>query len=886
MADRVPNDAEDHKKLLDTALKAVSAATSASMPAAEEYYVSLMYVQMHAWKPFQPTHLFLVSQYYTHSSSGFREQTSGFLEKIQSILTQCIPENGEVPPSSITSGDLEEVLDWATRTLLDAAMENIDDSLAIAKAPPSIADVERPSLTVGGGGSNAEAAIVKGTASGKRAKQSYVSYMQSTMKEKPQRHFKDAVDNSNIPFIHNAENLKGIVEPNPGPLDPTSHPLKQCLDNLEYPSFVVTVPEKAQEYRSFEDTPFQFVESLDELKAVAKRISESKEIAVDLEAHNYRSFQGFCCLMQLSTRTEDIIIDVLTLREHVGKILAPIFANPNIIKVLHGSDGDIVWLQRDFGIYTCNLFDTGQAVRILNYPGHGLAYLLQKHCSFKADKRWQLADWRIRPLSDEAIHYARADTHFLLYCYDVLRKELVECSTVPEHLAIPLPKNGPQGALGTALERSKQICLQLYEKELNNESSFMNLYSKSASELFSDQQLSVFAALYDWRDKVAREEDESLGYVLSRNQLLNISKALPTSEVALSIAAGKSAQIVHRKASQVLSIIRRAMYDTKRAVSVRKAWIENGNTELRKPASAVNGLTADMYTAAVSAGAIVSNPPSSTETTSEISSPKVMVLRPKSISFSQKRFGHGSMASAFTTPSPSCQTAKQPLNESQELLEKIKTSLAVPVGYTEKGVESNGGNEPLREEAQEAEGKTSAAAVVRDVVLQLQAENQREEGELHGGGSEPGSTDLVDDYIPLSISEKYGLKVRAGSRRQKQACHIKRNTDDGSRSKANKRFKTDAEGDADYALAVDKYKDLLSPDGGNPIANSNKKQPRSRGKVGPNAGKGQKREQTQTKWTDPFAESGTLPNGGAFPSVGTKRSSVMIRQGNKSMVFK
>jgi exosome complex exonuclease RRP6 len=33
------------------------------------------------------------------------------------------------------------------------------------------------------------------------------------------------------------------------------------------------------------------------------------EIAVDLEAHSYRSFLGFVCLMQLSTRDEDWLID-------------------------------------------------------------------------------------------------------------------------------------------------------------------------------------------------------------------------------------------------------------------------------------------------------------------------------------------------------------------------------------------------------------------------------------------------------------------------------------------------------------------------------------------------------------------------------------------------
>ncbi len=41
--------------------------------------------------------------------------------------------------------------------------------------------------------------------------------------------------------------------------------------------------------------------------------------------------------------------------------------------------------QRDFGVYVVNLFDTGQAARVLEMPGHGLAYLLEHYCSFKVD---------------------------------------------------------------------------------------------------------------------------------------------------------------------------------------------------------------------------------------------------------------------------------------------------------------------------------------------------------------------------------------------------------------------------------------------------------------------------------------------------------------------
>lgn len=33
------------------------------------------------------------------------------------------------------------------------------------------------------------------------------------------------------------------------------------------------------------------------------------------------------------------------------------------VQVMHGADRDIVWLQRDFGIYVCNMFDTGQVCR-------------------------------------------------------------------------------------------------------------------------------------------------------------------------------------------------------------------------------------------------------------------------------------------------------------------------------------------------------------------------------------------------------------------------------------------------------------------------------------------------------------------------------------------
>jgi exosome complex exonuclease RRP6 len=57
---------------------------------------------------------------------------------------------------------------------------------------------------------------------------------------------------------------------------------------------------------------------------------------------------------------------------------------------------DIVWLQRDLGLYVVGLFDTHHASRTLGYHGGSLAFLLKKFINFDAEKKYQMADWRIR----------------------------------------------------------------------------------------------------------------------------------------------------------------------------------------------------------------------------------------------------------------------------------------------------------------------------------------------------------------------------------------------------------------------------------------------------------------------------------------------------------
>lgn len=91
--------------------------------------------------------------------------------------------------------------------------------------------------------------------------------------------------------------------------------------------------------KSYEDTPFKWVSTPEDVADMLDHLRHAKEIAVDLEYHSYRSYHGFVCLMQISTREGDWVVDTLSLREELED-LNEVFTNPQIIKVKYG-----LWFQ-------------------------------------------------------------------------------------------------------------------------------------------------------------------------------------------------------------------------------------------------------------------------------------------------------------------------------------------------------------------------------------------------------------------------------------------------------------------------------------------------------------------------------------------------------------
>lgn len=107
--------------------------------------------------------------------------------------------------------------------------------------------------------------------------------------------------------------------------------------------------------QGLDETPLTYIDSLPDLEALAGELASAREIAVDLEAHSYRSFQGFCCLMQLSTRRADYLVDALALRGSIGPVLGPVFADSKV-------DAPLL-MSRQFAPFVCT-FETLQCLQI------------------------------------------------------------------------------------------------------------------------------------------------------------------------------------------------------------------------------------------------------------------------------------------------------------------------------------------------------------------------------------------------------------------------------------------------------------------------------------------------------------------------------------------
>lgn len=187
-----------------------------------------------------------------------------------------------------------------------------------------------------------------------------------------------------------------------------------------------------------------------------------------------------------------------------------------------------------------------------------MAFLLQRFAEIEADKQYQLADWRVRPLLPEMLKYARQDTHYLLYIYDMLRQELIQKA------------NGQFNLLQAVVELSKETSLYQYEKQFYNYETgegpggWKSTLKKWNLSL-RGPQLAVFRNLHHWRDKTAREHDESTNYVMKNSMLFAIANRMPEDAQQVLGCCQPTPPLVRMLAQEIALLVQKAKLEVEQS---------------------------------------------------------------------------------------------------------------------------------------------------------------------------------------------------------------------------------------------------------------------------------------------------------------------------------
>lgn len=243
-------------------------------------------------------------------------------------------------------------------------------------------------------------------------------------------------------------------------------------------------------------------------KTVASFAGGSGPVAVDAErASGYRYGQRAYLIQLRRSGAGTALIDPIACPDLTG--LASALEDTEW--VLHAASQDIPCLT-EVGMRPPRIFDTELAGRLLGYPRVGLAALVELLLGYTLEKGHSAADWSQRPLPEPWLRYAALDVEMLVELRDILEAQLSE-----------------QGKLDWAREEFEAIAaapLPVPRLDPWRRTSGMHRVRRP-------RQLAAVRALWETRDRIARERDIAPGRILPDSAIVEAAMAMPESQAEL-----------------------------------------------------------------------------------------------------------------------------------------------------------------------------------------------------------------------------------------------------------------------------------------------------------------------------------------------------------------
>jgi ribonuclease D len=253
------------------------------------------------------------------------------------------------------------------------------------------------------------------------------------------------------------------------------------------------------------------IETQEQLDELVERLARQPQLAFDCEMDSMYAYRTSLCVVQVGWDGGEALIDALVDLDRRG--LGALLADRAIAKVFHGGENDVGLLRAHWGFEFENIFDTMAASQVLGHDGVGLQALLARHFNVHVSKKFQKADWRVRPLPAEQAEYAKMDVRYLLPLRRILSEGLRELKREEE-----------------AESEFRRIARALIEERPFDPDNWVRI--KGARELPPERR-GTLRAVYVARDDIARELDRAPYRVLNESCLVDLARAQPDSLAAL-----------------------------------------------------------------------------------------------------------------------------------------------------------------------------------------------------------------------------------------------------------------------------------------------------------------------------------------------------------------
>lgn len=247
------------------------------------------------------------------------------------------------------------------------------------------------------------------------------------------------------------------------------------------------------------------ITSQQELDALCERVRAAGRVGLDTEFHNERSYTARLMVIQLAFEDGCAIVDPLAL----GDVAPLARALCETTVVGHALNSDLKIFADKFDVVPSDVFDCQVAAAFLGYGmAISLADLVRDQCGVRLKKSQTVSDWSARPFSEKQLEYLVDDVAHLLDMQDKLSQSLRE-----------------KGRYEWAMEECKLLAdVERYRSEERR------MYSRiPGANRMNRRELGVLAQLVKLRDRLARERDLPLKYVMPDDVVGGLATLRPRS---------------------------------------------------------------------------------------------------------------------------------------------------------------------------------------------------------------------------------------------------------------------------------------------------------------------------------------------------------------------